>query len=44
MPVSVRKTKDGYIEELELLVRQYADKLTVKQIRTLIARYEILDD
>ena len=34
-----RKTKEDYIDELNVLVFQKAKKLTIKQIRTLIAKY-----
>jgi hypothetical protein len=34
-----KKTKNDYVDELSLLVHQLANQLTVKQIRTLIARY-----
>ena len=34
-----RKTKEDYIDELNVLVFEKAKKLTIKQIRTLIAKY-----
>ena len=33
------KRKSDYIEELLQLTQSYADKLTVKQLRQLIAKY-----
>ena len=34
-----RKTKEDYIDELNVLVFEKAKKLTIKQIRTLIAKH-----
>lgn len=34
-----RKTKSDYIDELNVIVFEMAKKLTVKQIRQLIAKY-----
>ena len=34
-----RKTKSDYIDELNVLVFEMSQKLTVKQIRQLIAKY-----
>ena len=33
------KTKADYIDELNVIVSEMAQKLTIKQIRTLIAKY-----
>ena len=41
MEKSRRKTKTDYIEDLNVLVFEMAQKLTVKQIRTLIAKYAL---
>ena len=35
-----RKTKNEYIDDLSVIVIKLADKLTVKEIRQLIAKYE----
>ena len=35
-----RMTKFDYIDELNVIVFEMAKKLTVKQIKTLIAKYE----
>ena len=34
-----RKTKTDYIDDLNVIVFEMAQKLTVKQLRTLIAKY-----
>ena len=34
-------TKSDYIDELNVIVLEMAQKLTVKQIRTLIAKYAL---
>ena len=39
MAKSNRKTKTDYVDELNELVFELANKLTIKQIRTLIARH-----
>ncbi len=36
-----RLTKSDYIDELNVIVFEMAQKLTVKQIRTLIAKYAL---
>ena len=41
MEKSKRKTKTDYIDDLNVLVYEMAQKLTVKQIRTLIAKYAL---
>ena len=35
------KTKEDYIDDLNVIVFERAKKLTVKQIRTLIAKYAL---
>tara|TARA_E500000075_G_scaffold23980_1_gene20684 strand:- start:1703 stop:1855 length:153 start_codon:yes stop_codon:yes gene_type:complete len=37
-----KKTKTDYIDELNVIVFQLAQKLTVKEIRQLIAKYQDL--
>lgn len=39
MAKSNRKTKEKYINELQELVYDLSNQLTVKEIRTLIAKY-----
>ena len=41
MAKSKRKTKEDYIDELNEIVFEQAQKLTIKQIRTLIAKYAL---
>lgn len=38
--MSKRKTKEDYIDDLNVLVYAMAKKLTVKQIRQLISKYQ----
>ena len=41
MAKSKRMTKSDYIEQLLLITQTRAEKLTVKQIRTLLAKYAL---
>ncbi len=41
MEKSHRKTKEDYIDDLNVIVFKMAKKLTVKQLRQLIAKYAL---